>query len=494
MATEIKVPTLGESVSEATIAKWFKAVGDTVIADQPLVELETDKVTIEVNAPVSGTLSEIMAAADSDVEVDALLGMIAEGDTAGASAPTPTPSAASAPATGGGAETEIKVPTLGESVSESTIAKWFKAVGDSVAVDEPLVELETDKVTIEVNSPTSGTLSEIIAAEGNNVEVDALLGKITGGAVASAPAPAPAATGSTGPLSPAVRKLIDDNKLDASAIPASGKDGRLVKGDVLKFLESGKPTAAAAPSAPAASATPAREAGAREEKVKMTRLRKMVASRLKAAQNTAAMLTTFNEVDMKAVMDLRKTYNVQFEKKHGLKVGFMSFFTKACITGLREFPAVNAEIAGDDIIYKNFYDIGIAVGSPSGLVVPVVRDADEMSFAGIEKTIREYGVKARDGKLTMDEMTGGTFTITNGGIFGSLNSTPILNSPQSGILGMHKIQMRPMVMPDGSIEARPMMYLALSYDHRIIDGREAVSFLVRVKECIEDPQRILLDM
>jgi 2-oxoglutarate dehydrogenase E2 component (dihydrolipoamide succinyltransferase) len=496
MATEIKVPTLGESVSEATIAKWFKAVGDTVVADQPLVELETDKVTIEVNAPVSGTLSEIIAAADSDVEVDALLGMIAEGDTAGASAPTPTPAAASAPATGGGAETEIKVPTLGESVSEATIAKWFKAVGDSVAVDEPLVELETDKVTIEVNSPTSGTLSEIIAAEGNDVEVDALLGKITGGAVASAPAPAPAtaATGSAGPLSPAVRKLIDDNKLDASAIPASGKDGRLVKGDVLKFLESGKPTAAAAPSAPAASATPAREAGAREEKVKMTRLRKMVASRLKAAQNTAAMLTTFNEVDMKAVMDLRKTYNVQFEKKHGLKVGFMSFFTKACITGLREFPAVNAEIAGDDIIYKNFYDIGIAVGSPSGLVVPVVRDADEMSFAGIEKTIREYGVKARDGKLTMDEMTGGTFTITNGGIFGSLNSTPILNSPQSGILGMHKIQMRPMVMPDGSIEARPMMYLALSYDHRIIDGREAVSFLVRVKECIEDPQRILLDM
>jgi 2-oxoglutarate dehydrogenase E2 component (dihydrolipoamide succinyltransferase) len=509
MATEIKVPTLGESVSEATIAKWFKAVGDTVVADEPLVELETDKVTIEVNAPVSGTLSEIIAAADADVEVDALLGIIAEGDTAGTSAPAAAPAPAPAPATGGGAETEIKVPTLGESVSEATIAKWFKAVGDAVAVDEPLVELETDKVTIEVNSPAAGTLSEIIAAEGNDVEVDALLGKITegGGAAAPAPAPAsavpapaapaeavaaPAATGSTGPLSPAVRKLIDDNKLDASIIPATGKDGRLVKGDVLKFLEGGK--AAAAPAAPAASATPAREAGQREEKVKMTRLRKMVASRLKAAQNTAAMLTTFNEVDMKAVMDLRKTYNVQFEKKHGLKVGFMSFFTKACITGLREFPAVNAEIAGDDIIYKNFYDIGIAVGSPSGLVVPVVRDADEMSFAKIEKTIREYGVKARDGNLTMDEMTGGTFTITNGGIFGSLNSTPILNSPQSGILGMHKIQMRPMVMPDGSIEARPMMYLALSYDHRIIDGREAVSFLVRVKECIEDPQRILLDM
>jgi 2-oxoglutarate dehydrogenase E2 component (dihydrolipoamide succinyltransferase) len=394
--------------------------------------------------------------------------------------------------------TEIKVPTLGESVSEATIAKWFKVVGDYVSVDEPLLELETDKVTIEINSPTSGTLSEIIAEEGNDVEVDALLGKIREGSGENTPipaaaptptqvAPAPAQRENTGPLSPAVRKLIEDNKVDATAIPTTGKDGRLVKGDVLKFLESRN-------SVPAAAAVPAREARPREERVKMTRLRKMVASRLKAAQNTAAMLTTFNEVDMTAVMDLRKTYNIQFEKKHGLKVGFMSFFTKACITGLREFPAVNAEIAADDIIYKNFYDMGIAVGSPSGLVVPVVRDVDKMSFAGIEKKIHEYSIKARDGNLTINEMTGGTFTITNGGIFGSLNSTPILNSPQSGILGMHKIQMRPMVMSDSSIKARPMMNLALSYDHRIIDGREAVSFLVRVKECIEDPQRILLDM
>jgi 2-oxoglutarate dehydrogenase E2 component (dihydrolipoamide succinyltransferase) len=412
--------------------------------------------------------------------------------------------------------TEIKVPTLGESVSEATVAKWFKAVGDPIAVDEPLVELETDKVTIEVNAQVSGTLSEIIAGEDTDVEVDAVLGMIAEGEgapapapkkeapkeeAAPAPAPAPAAapaatTGGDAPLSPAVRKLIDDNKLDASKIPATGKDGRLVKGDVLKFMESGgKAAPAAAPAtAPAAAASPSRDAGPREEKVKMTRLRKMVATRLKAAQNTAAMLTTFNEVDMTAVMALRKTYNVAFEKKHGLKVGFMSFFTKACIVGLREFPAVNAEIAGDDIIYKNYYDIGIAVGSPSGLVVPVVRDADELSFADIESTIKGFGMKARDGKLTMDDMTGGSFTITNGGIFGSLNSTPILNAPQSGILGMHKIQPRPMAMPDGSVAVRPMMYLALSYDHRIIDGREAVSFLVRVKECLEDPQRILLDM
>ena len=486
MATAIKVPTLGESVSEATIAKWFKAIGDKVVADEPLLELETDKVTIEVNAPVSGTLSEIIIAADSDVEVDAVLGMIAESGKITDASP--------APAVSGGGATDIKVPTLGESVSEATVAKWFKAVGDAVAIDEPLVELETDKVTVEVNSPIAGTLLEIIAVETSDVKVDAALGKVM--AVSGSTAAAPAVASVSMPLSPAVQKLVGDNNLDASAINASGKGGRLIKGDVIKFLEGGKNTPAETVTtvAPEVSVTPPREAGPREEKVKMTRLRKMVATRLKAAQNTAAILTTFNEVDMTAIMKLRKTYNVQFEKKHGLKVGFMSFFTKACITGLLEFPAVNAEIAGDDIIYKNFYDIGIAVGSSSGLVVPVVHGADELSFSNIEKIIHEYGVKARDGNLTINEMSGGTFTITNGGIFGSLNSTPILNSPQSGILGMHKIQMRPMVMPDGSIEARPMMYLALSYDHRIIDGREAVSFLVRVKECIEDPQRILLDI
>ncbi|HJN26142.1 MAG TPA: 2-oxoglutarate dehydrogenase complex dihydrolipoyllysine-residue succinyltransferase [Rhodospirillales bacterium] len=405
--------------------------------------------------------------------------------------------------------TEIKVPTLGESVTEATVAKWMKSVGDAVAADEPLVELETDKVTLEVNAPATGTLSDIVADEGAEVEVGALLGVLAEGAGAppvAAPAaatePAPASPGTaTQTLSPAVRKLIEKNNLDAMSIPATGKGGRLVKGDVLAFMESGgavaAPAQASAPAvatpAPAAASYPTRPVGPREEKVRMTRLRKMVASRLKEAQNTAAMLTTFNEVDMTEVMALRARYKDIFEKKHGVKVGFMSLFIKACVVALREFPAINAEISGDDIIYKNYYDIGVAVGSPQGLVVPVLRDADASSFADIEAQIGEFGGRARDGKLTMDEMMGGSFTITNGGIFGSLQSTPILNPPQSGILGMHKIQQRPMVMPDGSIEARPMMYLALSYDHRIVDGREAVSFLVRVKDCIEDPQRIMLD-
>lgn len=402
--------------------------------------------------------------------------------------------------------TEIKVPTLGESVTEATVAKWMKSVGDAVAADEPLVELETDKVTLEVNAPATGTLSDIVADEGAEVEVGALLGVLAEGAGApvAAPAtatePAPAAPGTAArTLSPAVRKLIEENNLDAMSIPATGKDGRLVKGDVLAFMESGGAVAAQASApavaipAPAAASYPTRPVGPREEKVRMTRLRKMVASRLKEAQNTAAMLTTFNEVDMTEVMALRARYKDIFEKKHGVKVGFMSLFIKACVVALREFPAINAEISGDDIIYKNYYDIGVAVGSPQGLVVPVLRDADTSSFADIEAQIGKFGGRARDGKLTMDEMMGGSFTITNGGIFGSLQSTPILNPPQSGILGMHKIQQRPMVMPDGSIEARPMMYLALSYDHRIVDGREAVSFLVRVKDCIEDPQRIMLD-
>jgi 2-oxoglutarate dehydrogenase E2 component (dihydrolipoamide succinyltransferase) len=408
--------------------------------------------------------------------------------------------------------TEIKVPTLGESVTEATVAKWMKSVGDAVALDEPLVELETDKVTLEVNAPTAGTLTGITAEEGTEVEVGALLGMLKAGAGATAakpavaaapepvaapePAPAAPAAGAAADLSPAVRKLVEENDLDASAISGTGKDGRLVKGDVLAFMEgvAAAPAPAAAALASAAAASyPTRPAGLREEKVRMTRLRKMVASRLKEAQNTAAMLTTFNEVDMTEVMAMRGKYKEIFEKKHGVKVGFMSIFVKACVVALREFPGVNAEISGDEIIYKNYYDIGVAVGSPMGLVVPVLRDAEVSSFAEIETQIGDFGRRARDGKLTMDEMQGGSFTVTNGGIFGSLLSTPIINPPQSGILGMHKIQQRPMVMPDGSIEARPMMYLALTYDHRIVDGREAVQFLVRVKDCIEDPQRIMLD-
>ena len=414
--------------------------------------------------------------------------------------------------------TEIRVPALGESVTEATVAKWIRQAGEGVAADEPLVELETDKVTLEVNAPAAGTLAEITIAEGATVEVGALLGVIAEGAAPAvtaaatpaaatatpapaaeaAPAPPPAAAPAAAfdkPLSPAVRRLVEENNLDPARIAASGKDGRLVKADVLAAIAAGtaKASAVSAPT-PAASAPVAPRADdPREERVRMSRLRQAIARRLKEAQNTAAMLTTFNEVDMGAVMALRNEYKAEFEKKHGVRLGFMSFFAKAAIAALKELPAVNAEIHGDEVIYKNYYDIGVAVGTPQGLVVPVVRDADQLSFAGIEKTIGELGLKARDGKLTLADMSGGTFTISNGGVYGSLMSTPILNPPQSGILGMHKTQMRPMAVGD-KVEIRPMMYLALSYDHRIIDGREAVTFLVRVKEAIEDPRRLLLDM
>lgn len=415
--------------------------------------------------------------------------------------------------------TEIKVPTLGESVTEATVAKWMKQAGDGVAVDEPLVELETDKVTLEVNAQTAGTLAEIMVAEGATVEVGAILGMIAEGAVAAPAAPAPAAPAPAAPaptaaaaapapapapaavpsaqvqvLSPAVRRLVEEHNLNSAKIAASGKDGRLVKADVLAAIAAGTAKAGAPQAAtPTAADLPPRPDDPREERVRMSRLRQVIAKRLKDAQNTAAMLTTFNEVDMTAVMALRNEYKTAFEKKHGVRLGFMSFFAKASIMALQELPAVNAEIYGDEVIYKNYYDIGVAVGTPQGLVVPIVRDADKLSFAGIEKTISELGLRARDGKLTMADMTGGTFTISNGGVYGSLMSTPILNPPQSAILGMHKTQMRPMAIGD-KVEIRPMMYLALSYDHRIIDGREAVTFLVRVKEAIEDPRRLLLDM
>ena len=427
---------------------------------------------------------------------------------------------------------EIKVPVLGESVAEATVAKWFKKPGDAVALDEPLVELETDKVTVEVNSPVAGALASIIVPEGTDVEVGALLATIEEGAagnVAVAPAPAPVATPApapvatpapapvttpapapvpapvavaalTKPLSPAVRKLVDDNSLDASLIIPSGKDGRITKGDVFAAIEAGSAIrrAVAAPStvskAPSAPANlPPRPADPREERVRMSKLRKIISGRLKEAQNTAAMLTTWNEVDMGAAMDLRVAYKDAFEKKHGVRLGFMSFFVRAACIALKEFPALNAEIYGDEQIYKNFYNIGVAVGTPQGLVVPVLKDADAMRFAEIEGNIGDFGRRARDGKLSIDEMTGGTFTITNGGVFGSLNSMPILNVPQSAILGMHKIQKRPVAVND-EVVIRPMMYLAMSYDHRIVDGREAVSFLVRIKDLIEDPQRIMLDV
>jgi 2-oxoglutarate dehydrogenase E2 component (dihydrolipoamide succinyltransferase) len=393
--------------------------------------------------------------------------------------------------------TDIVVPTLGESVSEATVAKWLKKEGEAVKMDEPIVELETDKVTLEVNAPADGVISSIAAQEGETVEKGAVLGTIGVGAgeapvkkdepKAEAPKPAPASAPATEQKNgPAATKALADNNLSASDVAGTGRDGRVTKSDVAAHVAGGS-TAPAVQSAP-------RDAGPREEKVRMSKLRQVIAKRLKEAQNTAAILTTFNEIDMTAVMELRSQYKDVFEKKHGVKLGFMSFFVKAAIQALKEYPAVNAEIAGDEVIYKNYYDLGIAVSTPQGLVVPVVKDCDGKSMAQIEKDIADVGLRARDGKLAIDEMQGGTFTITNGGIFGSLLSTPILNTPQVGILGMHKIQQRPMVMPNGEIKARPMMYIALSYDHRIIDGKEAVSFLVRIKETLEDPSRLVLEI
>ncbi|WFP63890.1 MULTISPECIES: 2-oxoglutarate dehydrogenase complex dihydrolipoyllysine-residue succinyltransferase [unclassified Mesorhizobium] len=425
--------------------------------------------------------------------------------------------------------TEIRVPTLGESVTEATVGKWFKKVGDVIAADEPLVELETDKVTVEVPAAGAGTLSEITVKEGETVNVGALLGSISAGGEAAAPAAAkphavaqassPDAASTTkqaaaetakvagggGPIeqrtmppAPAAAKLIAEHNLAVDHLPGSGKRGQVLKGDVLDAIAKGAPsqpaeTPKAAPAPVAARAPSTTDDAAREERVRMTKLRQTIARRLKEAQSTAAMLTTFNEVDMSAVMALRAKYKDVFEKKHGVKLGFMGFFTKAVTHALKEIPAVNAEIDGTDIIYKNFAHVGVAVGTDKGLVVPVVRDADQMSIAEIEKEIGRLGLAARDGKLSVADMQGGTFTISNGGVYGSLMSTPILNAPQSGILGMHKIQERPMVV-GGQIVIRPMMYLALSYDHRIVDGKEAVTFLVRVKESLEDPERLVLDL
>ena len=548
MATEIRVPTLGESVSEATIGRWFKKAGDAVKADEPVCELETDKVTLEVNAPAAGVLSEITVKDGEIVTPGAILGQISAGGAAPAAkgaapkaeavkpapakasavqgieagagygnhsdpAPAPAPSGAAsaeagrAPVEASGGGTDIKVPTLGESVSEATVAKWFKKPGDTVKADEPLCELETDKVTLEVNAPAAGVLAAIGVEAGATVTPGAVLGQISasGGAPAAAPAKpagngAPPAAGS-GPTSmppaPSAAKMAAERGIDLASVEGSGKRGQVLKGDVLAASAQPAPAAprpAPAPTpAPAPRQAPAQADAAREERVRMTKLRQTIARRLKDAQNTAAMLTTFNEVDMSGVMALRAKYKDVFEKKHGAKLGFMGLFVKAVVGALKELPAVNAEIDGTDLVYKNFYHIGIAVGTEKGLVVPVVRNADELSLSDIEKTIAGYGRKARDGQLKIEDMQGGTFTITNGGIYGSLMSTPILNAPQSGILGMHKIQDRPVVV-GGKVEVRPMMYLALSYDHRIVDGREAVTFLVRVKDALEDPTRLMLDV
>jgi len=512
---DILTPTLGESVTEATIAKWSKKVGEAVKKDEILVELETDKVSLEVVAPGDGVLSDIHAADGDTVTPGTVLGVVTEGASAAApaakaaapaaapTAPAEAPKAAPAPAAGA---IDISVPTMGESVAEGAIGTWLKKAGDAVKKDELLVEIETDKVAVEVSSPADGVLSEIVAADGATVTPGQVIGRVSASGAASAPAASGGSANSgsaqysapaDAPLSPSVKRIVTENNLDPKAIQGSGKDGRILKGDALSAIGTAAPApAAAAPTpAPAAAAAvaPPRADQPREERVKMTRLRQTIARRLKESQNTAAQLTTFNEVDMTNVMALRTQYKDVFEKRHGVKLGFMSFFTKAVVAALKEIPAVNAEIDGTDIIYKNHYDIGVAVGTEKGLVVPVLRDADTLSLAGIEKGIGELGKAARDGNLTLDQLQGGTFTITNGGTYGSLMSTPILNAPQSGILGMHNIVQRPMAI-NGEVKIRPMMYVALSYDHRLVDGKEAVTFLVRVKDLLEDPARALLDL
>ncbi|MCB9972383.1 MAG: 2-oxoglutarate dehydrogenase complex dihydrolipoyllysine-residue succinyltransferase [Hyphomonas sp.] len=494
--TDITVPTLGESITEATVGQWLKAAGDIVKKDEVLVELETDKVSVEVSAPEDGVLSDILAGPGDTVEIGALLGRIG-GNGAAKAAPASAPAKAeakpaAAPAAGG-AMTDITVPVMGESVAEGTLSALLKKPGEAVKKDETIAEIETDKVALEVPAPADGVIAEWLVREGSSVTPGTVIGRVSasGAAVASAPAaaPAPKAAAAEGrPVAPSVRRIATEAGVDAQVIPGTGRDGRATKADALAYVNAPKAPAAA----PAEARTP-RETGPREERVRMTRLRQTIARRLKEAQDTAAMLTTFNDVDMGAIMDLRKKHQDSFVAKHGIKLGFMSFFVKACVNALKEVPAVNAEIDGQDLIYKNFYDIGVAVGTDKGLVVPVVRDSDALSLAGIEKAIADLGRKARDGELTIGDMQGGTFTISNGGIYGSLMSTPILNPPQSGVLGMHRIEQRPVAI-NGQVVIRPMMYLALSYDHRIVDGKEAVTFLVRVKEALEDPERMLLEV
>jgi 2-oxoglutarate dehydrogenase E2 component (dihydrolipoamide succinyltransferase) len=511
MTTEVRVPTLGESVTEATVATWFKKPGDAVQADEMLCELETDKVTVEVPSPVAGKMGDIIAAEGETVGVNALLATIEAGEGAKSSNEDTLKAVDAGPdevkpreGANEGASVDVMVPTLGESVTEATVSTWFKKVGDVVAADEMLCELETDKVSVEVPSPGAGTITEILAKEGETVQANGKLAVLASGAGAAAAAPAATAaaptqaTGTTGGKdvedAPSAKKAMAEAGLSADQVAGTGRDGRIMKDDVAKAIAAGGAAASAAPAPAAAPRAPvSADDASREERVKMTRLRQTIAKRLKDSQNTAAMLTTYNEVDMTEVMALRNEYKDLFAKKHGVKLGFMSFFTKACCHALKEVPEVNAEIDGTDIVYKNFVHMGIAAGTPTGLVVPVIRDVDGMSFAAIEKAIAEKGARARDGKLSMAEMQGGTFTISNGGVYGSLMSSPILNPPQSGILGMHKIQDRPMAI-NGQVVIRPMMYLALSYDHRIVDGKGAVTFLVRVKEALEDPRRLLMDL
>lgn len=489
MTTEIKVPVLPESVADATIATWHVQPGDTVSRDQNLVDIETDKVVLEVVAPEDGVISEILFQEGDTVLGEQLIAHL----TAGAVAAAPAAKAESAPAApvATGPAEDIKVPVLPESVADATIATWHVKVGEAVAQDQNLVDIETDKVVLEVVAPSAGALSEILFEEGATVTAEQAIAKFVAGAGAAAPAAPADDAEESDALSPSVRRLLAEKGLDANGIKGTGKGGRITKEDVEKHLKSAPAASSAASSTTEVPAVPMGERT--EKRVPMTRLRKTIANRLLEAKNSTAMLTTFNEVNMKPIMDLRKQYQESFEKRHGIRLGFMSFYVKAVTEALKRFPEVNASIDGDDIVYHNYFDVSIAVSTPRGLVTPVLKDTDTLGMAGIEGGIKALALKGRDGKLSLDELQGGNFTITNGGVFGSLLSTPIINPPQSAILGMHKIQDRPMAV-NGKVEILPMMYLALSYDHRIIDGKESVGFLVTVKEMLEDPTRLLLDV
>ena len=494
MTTEIKVPVLPESVADATVATWHVQVGDKVTRDQNLVDIETDKVVLEVVATEDGVITEIKEGEGATVLGEQVIAILDE--AAATDSPTLTSDPVTTASESNAKVIDIVVPVLPESVADATVATWHVAEGDSVTRDQNLVDIETDKVVLEVVAQDDGVIGKILHGEGDTVLGNQKIGELHAGANATPAATEAEASSEVGEeiASPSVRRLMTENGLSASDVKGTGKGGRISKEDVEAALAKKKAPAQASAAA-SASAAPAVEAlGHRTQKrVPMTRLRKTIANRLLEAKNATAMLTTFNEVNMKPIMDLRKQYKDLFEKTHDARLGFMSFYVKAVVEALKRFPAVNASIDGDDIVYHNFFDISIAVSTPRGLVTPVLRDADQLSMAGIEKGIRELAIKGRDGKLTIDEMTGGNFTITNGGVFGSLLSTPILNLPQAAILGMHKIQDRPMAV-DGKVEILPMMYLALSYDHRLIDGKESVGFLVTIKELLEDPARLLLDI
>ncbi|MDP5031978.1 MAG: 2-oxoglutarate dehydrogenase complex dihydrolipoyllysine-residue succinyltransferase [Paraglaciecola sp.] len=495
MTIDIKVPVLPESVADASIATWHVKVGEKVSRDQSIVDIETDKVVLEVVAPADGVISEIFQVEGETVLGEQVIAKFESGASAAKESSAPAPTAKETSNSKGEA-VEIKVPVLPESVADATIATWHVKPGEAISRDQNLVDIETDKVVLEVVAPADGSLSEILFEEGATVSGEQVIALFTAGAAPAVSTPAadsasPASNEENDALSPSVRRLLAEKGLDAAKIKGTGKGGRVTKEDVEKFLQA---PVASAKSASSSAAAPVLNVGSRTEKrVPMTRLRKTIATRLLEAKNSTAMLTTFNEVNMKPIMDLRKQYQDSFEKRHGIRLGFMSFYVKAVTEALKRFPEVNASIDGDDICYHNYFDISIAVSTPRGLVTPILRDCDTLGMAGIESGIRDLALKGRDGKLTMEDMQGGNFTITNGGVFGSLLSTPIINLPQSAILGMHKIQDRPMAV-NGKVEILPMMYLALSYDHRIIDGKESVGFLVTIKEMLEDPTRLLLDV